>query len=39
MSNIAGTTFIPEISLVAVVNDKIVGHILFSKIKIKGDDI
>lgn len=31
------TAFIPELSLVAVVNDKIVGHILFTKIKIQGD--
>jgi len=31
------TAFIPALSLVAVVNDKIVGHILFTKIKIKGD--
>lgn len=29
--------FIPALSLVAEVNDKIVGHILFTKIKIKGD--
>lgn len=31
------SAFIPELSLVAVVDDKIVGHIMFTKIKIKGD--
>jgi predicted N-acetyltransferase YhbS len=30
--------FVPALSLVAVVNDKIAGHILFTKIKIKGDE-
>lgn len=34
-----GKNFIPELSLVAEVNGKIVGHILFSKIKIVGDSI
>jgi predicted N-acetyltransferase YhbS len=29
--------FIPELSLVATMNNKIVGHILFTKIKIKDD--
>src|SRR5215210_5787332 len=29
--------FIPELSLVALLNNKIVGHILFTKIKIKDD--
>ncbi len=29
--------FIPALSLVAVLDDKIVGHILFTKIKIKDD--
>ena len=29
--------FIPELSLVAVINNKIVGHILFTKIIIKDD--
>ncbi len=28
--------FIPELSLVAVIDDKIVGHIMFAKIKIKN---
>src|SRR5665647_896719 len=28
--------FIPELSLVAVIDDKIVGHIMFTKIKIKN---
>jgi putative acetyltransferase len=32
-----GNNFIPELSLVAEVNSEIVGHILFSKIKIVGD--
>ncbi len=31
-----GINFIPDLSLVAVAGDKIVGHILFSKIKIIG---
>ena len=31
-------TFIPELSLVAVIDKKIVGHILFSKIKIKSEE-
>lgn len=30
--------FIPELSLVAEIDNKIVGYILLSKIKIKGDD-
>ena len=30
--------FIPELSLVATMNNKIVGHILFTKIKIKDDN-
>ena len=30
--------FIPELSLVAVVVDKVIGHILFTKIKIKNED-
>ena len=29
--------FIPELSIVAEINNRIVGHILFSKIKIMGD--
>jgi len=33
----ASKNFIPELSLVAEKNGKIVGHILFSKIKIKGE--
>jgi len=32
----AGNNFIPELSLVAEENGKIIGHILFSKIKIIG---
>jgi len=31
--------FVPELSLVAEVDDEIVGHILFSKIKIKGKSV
>lgn len=31
-------TFIPELSLVATLDHKIVGHILFTKIKIVGDN-
>lgn len=30
--------FIPELSLVALLNDKIVGHIVLSKINIKNDE-
>jgi len=30
-------TFIPELSLVAIIDNKIVGHILFTKIKIVDD--
>ena len=33
----ASKNFIPKLSLVAVKNGRIVGHILFSKIKIKGE--
>lgn len=29
--------FVPELSLVAILNDEIIGHILFSKIKILGE--
>ncbi|UCG71217.1 MAG: N-acetyltransferase [Thermoplasmata archaeon] len=32
-----GENFVPELSLVAELNGEIVGHILFSKIKIIGD--
>lgn len=32
------TVFISELSLVATDNNKIVGHILFTKIKIKDDN-
>lgn len=32
-----GETFVPELSLVAEQNEKIIGHILFSKIKIIGE--
>jgi predicted N-acetyltransferase YhbS len=32
-----GNCFIPELSLVAEKDGKIIGHILFSKIKIRGD--
>ncbi len=31
-----GNNFIPGLSLVAVINNKTIGHILFSKIKIIG---
>lgn len=31
-----GVNFVPELSLVAEIDDEIVGHILFSKIKIVG---
>lgn len=34
-----GNSFIPELSLVAEINSRIVGHILFSKIKIIGSSI
>jgi len=34
-----GENFIPDLSLVAEIDNKIVGHILFSKIKIVGDSI
>lgn len=34
-----GNTFVPELSLVAVQEGKIIGHILFSKIKIIGTQI
>jgi len=34
----AGDSFIPELSLVAELEGEIVGHILFSKIKILGKD-
>jgi len=34
-----GGNFIPDLSLVAKVDSKIVGHILFSKIKIVGNSI
>ena len=30
-------TFVPELSLVAIIDNKIVGHILFTKIKIADD--
>ena len=33
-----GENFVPELSLVAELNGEIVGHILFSKIKIIGED-
>lgn len=32
-----GKTFVRELSLVAVQNEKVIGHILFSKIKIIGE--
>ncbi len=32
------TVFVPELSIVAVDNNKIVGHILFTKINIKDDN-
>lgn len=31
------TVFVPELSLVATIDNKIVGHILFTKIKIEND--
>lgn len=34
----AGQNYIPGLSLVAEIDDKIVGHIIFSKIKIVGED-
>jgi predicted N-acetyltransferase YhbS len=34
-----GENFIPELSLVAEIDNKIVGHILFSKIKIIGGSV
>jgi predicted N-acetyltransferase YhbS len=34
-----GENFIPELSLVAEINNEIVGHILFSKIKIIGNSV
>ncbi len=34
-----GENFVPELSLVAKIDDEIVGHILFSRIKIVGDSI
>jgi len=34
-----GENFVPELSLVAEIDDEIVGHILFSKINIIGDAI
>ena len=33
-----GLAFIPELSIVAETNDEIVGHILFTKIKIKAEN-
>lgn len=35
----AGSNFIPDLSLVAVSSNRIVGHILFSKIKIIGSSV
>jgi putative acetyltransferase len=35
----AGSNFIPDLSLVAVSGNRIVGHILFSKIKIIGSSV
>ena len=35
----AGSNFIPDLSLVADINNRIVGHILFSKIKVIGNSI
>ncbi len=32
-----GKNFVPELSLVAEIDDEIVGHILFSRIKVFGD--
>ena len=34
-----GNNFIPDLSLVAEKDEKIIGHILFSRIKIKGNSI
>jgi len=34
----SGKNFVPELSLVAEENGRILGHILFSKIKIKGEE-
>ena len=34
-----GSNFIPDLSLVADINNRIIGHILFSKIKIIGNSI
>lgn len=34
-----GKNFVPELSIVAEVDNQIVGHILFSKIKIVGDSV
>jgi len=34
-----GNNFVPDLSLVAKIDDEIVGHILFSRIKIVGDSI
>ncbi|NYT00929.1 MAG: N-acetyltransferase [Methanocellales archaeon] len=34
-----GKNFIPELSLVAEIDDEIVGHILFSRIEIVGDSV
>ena len=33
-----GENFVPDLSLVAEIGNEIVGHILFSKIKIIGDE-
>jgi len=34
-----GENFVPELSLVAKIDDEIVGHILFSRIKIVGQAV
>lgn len=34
-----GTSFIPELSLVAEINGNIVGHIMFTKLQIQNDTI
>ncbi len=34
-----GDDFIPALSLVAEMDDKMVGHILFSKVRIIGDSV
>lgn len=34
-----GKSFIPELSLVAEINKKIVGHIMFSKAKVENDTV